>query len=318
MKIKFILSVVLVTMALSGFSQVGRPLPVLQGNPDTRSAAMGGVMGAKSDRMHLFVSPGSMLFQDKKLQVDFSTEVFPKLEGIKGRTMQYNFAGAYNFGTDALFLGYRYQGGSKIPFISEGMDSKDLIINPFDWSLDVGYARKLGDNFSIHASANLIASWIGKGAYTGAFSFGWYYQNEKNLGRTPALFSFGMRLADLGAPIKYKSEKIRISVPASLQIGSGLDMQLSSKSQLNFVGGGRFFLLPKDASMLLLGVGAEYGYNDMVFVRAGFEYGQRSQSFGTFGLGAKYQGFRLDAAYRLSTSKDFGVNTLLISLGYSF
>lgn len=312
------LSIVLSMVALSGLSQVGRPIPVLQGNPDARSAAMGGVMGAKTDRMYLFVSPGSIFFQDKKLQVDLSSEFFPKLEGIEGRTMQYNFAGAYNFGTDAVFLGYRYQGGTRIPLISEGMDNKELIVKPFDWSLDAGYAKKLGDNFSIHASANLIASWIGKGAYTGSITFGWYYQNEKKLGRTPAIFSFGMRLADLGVPVKYKSVENSIAVPSSLQIGSGLDMQLSAKSQLNFVGGARYFVLPKEASMLLLGVGTEYGFNDMLFARAGFEYGQRSQSFGTFGLGAKYQGFHLDAAYRLSTSRDFGLNTLLISLGYSF
>lgn len=318
MKIKYVLSLVLAMMALSGFSQVGRPVPVLQGNPDTRSAAMGGVMGAKTDRMYLFVSPGSMLFQDKKFHVDLSTEVFPKLDGIEGRTMQYNFSSGYKFDDTALLLGFRYQGGTKLSFMNESMDNNEVAVKPFDWSLDLGYAMKLGQNFSIYASTNLIASWFGRGAYAGAFSFGWYYQNEKTISGTPALFSFGMKIADLGASIKYKSGLDKIAVPASLQIGSGLDLMLTPKNQLNLVGGARYFMLPKDATLLLLGLGAEYGYNDSFFARAGFEYGQHAQSYGTFGLGAKFHDFSLDATYRLSTTKDFGVNTLLLSLGYSF
>lgn len=319
MKTKLFISALLLSWVLSASAQIGRPLPVLQSNPDARTAAMGGATGAKTDRMYLFSSPSAMLFQGQKLRFDFSTEMYPKVQDITGRTMQYNLTGAYHFlDRHAAFLGFRYQGGTEHTYIDGNLESNRVVVKPFNWIIDAGYAFKLSEQFSVDASANLIASWIGKGSYTGSFALGVYYQGDVTLGYIPAIASVGLRVMDIGAPLSYKAEGMSYALPTSLQLSGGLDLQLTPKHQVNLLAGTRYFFLPKEASLFTMGLGTEYGYKGFLFARAGFQYGQHAQSFGTLGLGGKYQGITLDAAYRISTAKDFGVNTLLISLGYSF
>jgi hypothetical protein len=66
-------------------------------------------------------------------------------------------------------------------------------------------------------------------------------------------------------------------------------------------------------------IGAEYGWKDMVFVRAGYHYGPDEAvlpSFATVGVGGKYMGFRLDFAY-LTANDDIG-GGITVGLGYTF
>lgn len=319
MKIKLLISALLLSWGLNATSQVSRPIPVLQGNPDARTAAMGGVMGANTGGMYLYTTPGAALFRDGKLHFDFSTEVFPRSQDTNGRTMQYNLAGAYRFhDRHAGFLGFRYQGGTEYSYFDIERPGDKTVVKPFNWTLDAGYAFKVSDRFSLDASAGLVASWIGKGAYAAGFSVGGYYRDEVMLGRTPTVVGLGVRVADIGAPLTYKEAGMSYALPTSLLMAGGLDMQVAPLHRLNLLAGARYFLAPRDAALLTMGLGAEYGYHDFLFARAGFQYGQREQSFTTVGVGAKYMGITLDATYRISTAKDFGVNTLMVGLGYSF
>ena len=70
---------------------------------------------------------------------------------------------------------------------------------------------------------------------------------------------------------------------------------------------------------LMAGVGAEYGFKDIAFARAGFHYGDPAKALPAFlslGIGGKYAGFRLDGTFLL-LSETLG-NTFLVSLGYEF
>ena len=65
--------------------------------------------------------------------------------------------------------------------------------------------------------------------------------------------------------------------------------------------------------------GLEYGYDDLVFVRAGYHYGTELcvlPSFVTLGAGVKYMGVRFDLAYL--TGNEYIGNTLTLGLGYAF
>ena len=71
----------------------------------------------------------------------------------------------------------------------------------------------------------------------------------------------------------------------------------------------------KDAQAL----GAQYGWNDMVFARAGFHLGTGKAPLPTYasvGLGVKFVGVHLDVSYLLA-SKVLG-NTLCVGIGYAF
>ncbi len=73
------------------------------------------------------------------------------------------------------------------------------------------------------------------------------------------------------------------------------------------------------AGAFMAGIGAEYGFADIAFVRAGFHYGDESRalpSFLSLGAGAKYAGIFLDAGVLLLSSTLGG--SFLVTLGYSF
>lgn len=70
---------------------------------------------------------------------------------------------------------------------------------------------------------------------------------------------------------------------------------------------------------IMASVGAEYGIKDMVFLRAGYHYGDAAKavpSFASCGLGLKFFGVKLNAGYLLG-SKTLG-GTMLFGLGYEF
>ncbi len=66
------------------------------------------------------------------------------------------------------------------------------------------------------------------------------------------------------------------------------------------------------------GVGAEYGFKDLAFLRLGYSYGGKSAfpSYFSAGLGVKFSGFKLDATYLLGSTAIGG--TLGVGLGYCF
>jgi len=69
--------------------------------------------------------------------------------------------------------------------------------------------------------------------------------------------------------------------------------------------------------MTMAGAGAEYTYNKMLSVRAGYEYGNHDLSHFTVGVGIKYQGLRLNGSYMLGTT-DAKNSYLTVGLGYDF
>ena len=69
---------------------------------------------------------------------------------------------------------------------------------------------------------------------------------------------------------------------------------------------------------LRAGAGAEYGFADMAFLRVGYSYGGKSPfpSFLSLGVGGKFSGISINAAYLLG-DKSIG-GTLALGAGYSF
>lgn len=70
---------------------------------------------------------------------------------------------------------------------------------------------------------------------------------------------------------------------------------------------------------IMASLGAEYGIKDMVFLRAGYHYSDPARaipSFASCGLGLKFFGVKLNAAYLLGSETLGG--TMLFGLGYEF
>ncbi|MDE5891232.1 MAG: PorV/PorQ family protein [Bacteroidales bacterium] len=67
-----------------------------------------------------------------------------------------------------------------------------------------------------------------------------------------------------------------------------------------------------------MALGAQYGFNDMVFVRAGYRYGGKSviPSYASAGLGVKFFGVHLDASYLFAS--EVLKNAFSVGLSYTF
>ena len=102
-------------------------------------------------------------------------------------------------------------------------------------------------------------------------------------------------------------------LPTSVMLGAEYAGNFGSST---FVGAAQVNCFFKGG--LRAGVGAEYGFKDMLFARVGYNFGGKTAipSFLSLGIGAKFFGVSLNAAYLIS---DMGAgNTISAGLGFSF
>lgn len=326
MKIRHIVALALGLISLhSGLAQISRPLPVLQSNPDVRSAALGNVVAGDSRAMYIYTAPGSIFGSDKRLAVDLSTELYPTLEDGQGRLRQYNLAAAYRLhSAHALFLGFRYQGGlttyysPAYTYYGSSHPMTAEVVKPFEWSLDLGYALRLNEAFSLDVSGNLVASWIGKGAYSGGLSIGGHFRQELSLGTRPLELNLRAKLSDLIGVITYEGGGMSDYLPSAAHLGSSLALDVSDGHRLSLLLGGRYYFMPREAKLLIVGTGLEYGYKQMLFARLGYEGGERALSNLSLGLGFRWRVLQLDLSYRRAMQADDNHSNLMLGLGCRF
>ena len=298
-------------------AQVSRPLEVLQTNPDSRTAALGDVLGARQDRMSLFTSPLALIPAEGSFGIDASTQIYPAIDGVDGRVMQYNVAAGYKFlDRHAVTLSFRYQGAPKIEaFNGISTPGQENYITPFEWAADAAYGFQISRDFSAMVSGNLIASYIGYGSYTGSFSVGGFYNHAFG---DRSVVAAALKLNAVGAPLNYGAG-MAFALPSNIQVSGEYGLNLDEKNHLDFLLGVTDYFIPADANLLLIGVGAEYDWDDLAFVRLGYRYGQNKMSRFTAGLGVKlFHRYALDAAYSHGTDKAVGLDVWSVGLTTRF
>ena len=318
-----VLIAALLAGSVSAEAQNSRTLEVLQTNPDVRTTALGETMGARQDRMSLFVSPLALIPQEGNFGIEASTQIYPKVEEITGRTMQYNVIGGFKFlDRHAISVGFRYQNAPEIQWfdLNDFNASADpYTVKPFDWSLDLAYGFQITPEFSMSVSGNVIASWLGYGSYTGAASIGAFYNREYTFsdGQTGVL-GLALKVNDIGAPLNYgpgHAYALPTNFAFSVEFGRGF----APNHHFNFLLGAKYYFLPPEAQLFTLGGGVEYDYNDLIFARLGLQYGTRDTSRFTAGLGVKFlHRFALDAAYSNGMDRLSGVDVWSVGLTTRF
>ncbi len=307
----FFILIILCSAALGGFAQ-SRILPVLEANPDVRTAGMGNTMLGNTAGMHLYVNPSALVFSQQTLATSFTTEIFPDTDA--GRLIQYNFsAGCKIHENRAFFAGFRYQGGLSIPVNSNNTTA----LKPKGWVVDLGYAFAVSPEVSVYGAAGYAKSELGRKADGMTFSVGIGYHKELTCSFASTQLTLGARLMDMGKALKYDKTGLAHDLPTSVAAGGDWSLVFAGKHRLVYALSGRYFT-PKGARLLLVGTGLEYVYNEFLSARMGYQYGQNDLSRMTFGIGCSYAGFRLDASYGIATASQIGVNTLMTGISYSF
>ena len=294
----------------------GQDLSVLAANPDARTAAMGNAAVA-ADGMYLYNNPSAFLCANKKFSADASASIYEKTEGYEGTFGLYTATVGYKFANrHATFAGFRYAGGLKLKgYDMLGEPTKDY--QPYNWTIDLGYAYMIGNGFSAYAVGNVIFSHLSKNAVGGAFTIGASYQkNTTTAGNKSANLMLDAKVGAIGPQLDYGNGN-KTTMPTYVAVGGALTVDVADKHQVGGAWSTRYFFRPSEYKTLMLGAGLEYTYNKMVSLRAGYEYGDRNLSHFTMGAGFKYGGLRLNGAYMLKTA-NAGSSYCTIGLGYDF
>lgn len=124
-------------------------------------------------------------------------------------------------------------------------------------------------------------------------------------------FRFSAGLANVGTSVK-DDTGASYHIPTSVRLAAGYGRTFAVKHSVEAGLDADCFL----AGQFAVSGGARYGFNDLVFVSAGYRVSGADMlpSGVSAGLGCKFAGVRVDIAYQQASS----LNIMAISLGYSF
>ena len=178
-------------------------------------------------------------------------------------------------------------------------------------------------------------------ANAAAADLGLYYQNKLNID-LPSEYAFGLQISNLGTKISYSDNIESSFLPANLRLGGRYTMDFDQFNNLSLMVDLNKLLVPtppvynEDGSIyagmdpnvgilqgaiqsfydapnglkeemqeISLSVGAEYWYNKVLAVRAGYFYEAKNKGarqYLTVGAGLRYNVMGLDISYLISTS----------------
>ena len=123
-------------------------------------------------------------------------------------------------------------------------------------------------------------------------------------------FRYAAGVTNIGGKVK-AADGTKYAIPAAGTVAVGYDHAFSKHGIGASFQGAYFF-----KGGFRCGVGAQYNYNEMVYVRAGYSYGGKTvlPSYASLGAGFHFKGFHLDVAALIGDI----TGTVMIGAGYRF
>ncbi len=169
----------------------------------------------------------------------------------------------------------------------------DQSFKPKDLAIGLGAAYQLGESLAIGAAAKFLHSSL-----------------APEVKRSTVAFNLSLKYAANGLQAGLALDNLGAGVPSTVRAGAAYSIVgLTASLEGDYVLG----------AGMMAGAGLQYGFKDMVFVRAGYHLGMSEKvipSHVSLGIGLKFSGLHLDVSY-LTASKTLG-NTLAFGVGYSF
>ncbi len=333
----------------------GSAVPFLRIAPDARSGGMGDMgVATSADAGSVFWNLGKVPFS--KPGIGLTATYTPWLRDITNDVSFASLGGYYTLDEDqALSIGFRYFNLGDIRFTSDGRDDLGSS-RPRETGINIGYSRRLSDRLGLGLSLGYIHSALINGATGGgmdyktgtsiAGSLGLFYDNRDDYGTG---FMFGASLSNLGSKISYfKNAPQKEFIPANIGLGSTWNTVINDVHSLSFgvevnkllvptlndtttqaidayqrqsVVGSWFKSFNDLPGQSGLSLGAEYWYNELFAVRAGY-YTEAKDKGGrnylTAGLGVRYSSLEFNFSYLNATGKQYNplTNTLRFSIAF--
>ncbi len=203
-------------------------------SPESRGSAMGDVGAATSPGVYAqYWNPAKYAFIDDQFGLGLSYT--PWLRALVNDIGLINVNGYYRF-DDLQTISSSLRFFSMGEIQGTGHDGeKTVTIEPTEFALDLGYARKFSERWSGAVLFRYIRSDIYKSAVDGvsaanafAVDIAAYYTNrDVYIADYSANYAFGLNISNLGSKISY-NEKDRLFLPANLKLGASLGLDFDS------------------------------------------------------------------------------------------
>ncbi len=116
--------------------------------------------------------------------------------------------------------------------------------NPNEFSIDVGYSRKLSENLSGGLAFRYIRSDLTGGAYVGgtvsqpaqafAADISIYSQNDIEISGNEAELAWGANISNIGNKVTYSDDQNTQFIPINLGLGSALTLNIDEQNSISF------------------------------------------------------------------------------------
>jgi hypothetical protein len=303
-----------------------------------RGIAMGGATIANSYGLEaLYWNPANLARVD-----EYTTNVLiSHMEHIADIGVEYGAVSTdiESFGSLAFSIKSLSIGDIPITTV-DNPDGTGALFSPQFLTIGLTYSRMLSDRISVGLTTNIVSEVIDRVSATGlAFNIGVTYSDfanvdgmniafvMKNVGPQMKYDGSGLLIQaqnnELNRPEQlYKVDAAPFELPSTLELGISYRYNVNEQNALQFAG---IFANNNFYGDELKG-GFEYGYDNLLFLRAGYSFAYDMDSdFNTYGInagfGLKYDiggiDLRVDYAYRAVQYDGLGDNHLF-SVGFGF
>lgn len=216
-------------------------VPFLRINPDARAGGMGDVgIATPADPNSLYANPSRMAFNERDF--GFGVSFSPWLKALVNDIYLAGLSGYIKVKEkQTVQLGLKYFSLGNITFTDyQGQEIGQG--RPQEFALDLGYARRLGNDFAIAATLRFIYSNLTTvgidgvptfPGYAGAADISWSYQHtfqSKNSTLGHELLA-GMNISNIGNKISYtRNARNSDYIPTNLGIGLGYRLHINEKN----------------------------------------------------------------------------------------
>ncbi len=218
-------------------------VPFLMIAPDARSGALGDAgVSTSPDANSMHWNPAKFAFieKDMGLAINYTPWLRTLVNDINLSYLS-GFKRIDELQTVAASLMFFSLGD--IQFTDEAGVSQGTY-RPSEFALDVAYARKLGEHISGGIAMRYVHSNLTQGQDVGsmetrpgralAADVSAYYQKELDWRRTPATFSAGINISNIGNKISYSDDINANFIPINLRFGPTLTLMLDEYNTLAF------------------------------------------------------------------------------------
>lgn len=336
-------------LGILSYAQVGDIRPVLTGapflriSPDARSGGLGDQgVATSADAFSQFWNASKYPFSRNTSSV--AVNYTPYMSKLTNDV--FLLYGAFNTalgeeGRSSLGVSLYYfnMGQVQLTELRAGLPYDNGTITPNEFSLDVSYALKLSDSYSMAVTGRFIRSDLSGGFNTDsslkpansfAVDVSGFLQTPKHqsFGDYEGRIRAGWAVQNLGPRLDYTGdEESRSYLPTSMRVGAGYDLFLDDANKVGFTAEVSKLLVPgpdesgivpnvgvisgigksfKNEKSLMFSGSLEYSYDNAFAIRTGYFHEspqQGGRQFATVGLGLNYQSFGLDLSYLINTSK---------------